>query len=184
MIRSGNEHIGLFESSWTRTRTVSDVKAHSNTSSLKNQKHRCFCGEICFHKVHRFQYYMPFPSPESSWISGQGFWKPRMKPIIDGRCSFVCLVWKGTKSDSQSICGVQKKHMFLLGLWQLDDKIAFFHLDFSGFGSDSLSQRVAKFGVFFRMALFEEILHELENKNPPVLWRSNGKKRKIHNFWM
>ena len=48
-------------------------------------------------------------------ISGQGFWKPRMKPIIDGRCSSVCLGWKGTKSDSQSICGASKKHMFLIG---------------------------------------------------------------------
>ena len=68
------------------------------------------------------------------WISGQGFWKPRMKPIIDGRCSSVCLGWKGTKSDSMSYLWCSKKHMFLSGLWQLDDKIAFFHWDFSGFG--------------------------------------------------
>ena len=92
---------------------------------------------------------MPFPSPESSWISGQGFWKPRMKPIIDGRCSSVWLGWKGTKSDSMSYLWCSKKPMFLSGWWQLDDKIAFFCWIFSGFGSDSLSQRVAKFVFFF-----------------------------------
>ena len=76
------------------------------------------------------------------------------------------------------ICGVQKSTCFWLGLWQLDDKIAFFALGFFRIWIWFIkpkSSQICSFFAFFEWPFSNKFYI---NWNPPVLWLSNGKTEK------
>ena len=190
MIRSGNEHIAsLFESSWTRTRDRFWCESTLNYKQLETTKTQIFVSIFFFWRNMFSQspsisvlYAIPKPwiilNLRTGVLEAQDEANHRWQVLI-------CLPWlEGNKIRFYELfVAFKKAHVFgwVYGSWMI--KSHFLHWDFSGFGSDSLSQRVAKFAVFL---LFSNGPFRTNSTLIGTLQYSDlaMEKRKSRNFWM